>query len=250
MMHARGLLISCAAVATMTACAPATSPVEEPSEPTSQAVAEPDESHGTATKIDEPPPAAKPSRPSEPVPTCVLPSRPYRIEVVSAHIGPGTADGYQWESWEKVPPDLWQGLQDILASPVGDYGAKLAAFARKVVQVATQAPDPTGHAWIDRGDGNGWDEERDLVTDYNDTFTPRWNIAATWSGVLVNERTLIGVRLEDQDVASHDPIKPANITACDIAEAIAKNGKVHDVPVADQTHGELLYVGISAIAER
>ena len=62
---------------------------------------------------------------------------------MSAQIGPSTADGYQWESWDKVQPDLWKGLQEILAAPSADYRVKLALFAAVLVLLANPPVTPS-----------------------------------------------------------------------------------------------------------
>jgi hypothetical protein len=258
-MHAR-LTALCGALAMVTfACAASEQPTAKnetgtptESERAPDAVGPKDPGAGEERPEKPGAPPEDPTPPAKPplAGACGVPleTKPLRIEIVSAHIGPGTADGIQWDSWDPVPSGVSSELDKLFQPSAEDWKTRLTKFVAKMVQAAISPPDPRGAAWIDRGDGQAWVEERTLLND-KQTFTPTWMQPAIWRSVTLNERTLIGFRLEDADFSDHDPMKPFTLNACDLQAAVGEAGHVTEISVGKQTSGEVLSVGVIAIRE-
>ena len=79
-----------------------------------------------------------------------------------------------------------------------------------------------------------------------DTYVPQWNVTVRHLPLDCTAR--IRVTLRDKDMINDDPIGVAEINAAQVRLALAARD-VYQVPVRDQTNDQILFIGISAIAE-
>ena len=80
-----------------------------------------------------------------------------------------------------------------------------------------------------------------------DTFTPRFDV--TWSHVPLSHWTTMHMYFVEKDPGGTEDIGAVVLSAHDLAKALDLRGETHHVRVDDQTNGQMLYVGISVIAE-
>lgn len=179
-----------------------------------------------------------------------LPDR-VNVAIIDATVAPATADGKAWDGVGTVPVAVIEGVASALAeAPVRGRAEVAAKTGAVVAQLAAAlasglaAPDPKGLAELSVG---GQPPRRMKLAEQADTFRP------TWMGVAFNEVPLvedIRVRVQlvdDDDVSSDDPIGTAELNYDDLVAAL-QSEQVTQIRVAEQTRGQLLYVGVSVTA--
>jgi hypothetical protein len=83
--------------------------------------------------------------------------------------------------------------------------------------------------------------------EFKDTYTPMWS-DATLHGVVASSEIRLRITLIDQDVVEDDPIGVVELTEADLVAARTA-GRVHHVQVSEQSQNQILFVGISVLAE-
>jgi hypothetical protein len=157
-------------------------------------------------------------------------------------IGPGKADGKQWDGWGgTVPSDVQQQVQSFVDS--GMWMA-LISYLKSVAMESLEKPDPFGWAELSLGGAYGnkkWLADYDTNTE--DTFTPIWKGGPGWSGISLTQATKVRVTLLDEDLSNDDDIGVAVVNYDDLMSVWAEGKKTY-VPVAGQTNNQLLLIGM------
>jgi hypothetical protein len=167
-----------------------------------------------------------------------------RIELHDAIIGPSKANGMPWDgTGGRIAAELAQGVAAAM-SVSNPYTAAAAALANLTAK-GIEPPDVAGWADIDRG--AGWADRVTLLMNFRDSFNPSWGSAA-WDRVPWNHYVRLRIFLVDQDAMFDDPIGTIELGWRPLSEALA-SGKNYPVRVDDQTHGQVLFVGISVAPE-
>jgi len=180
-------------------------------------------------------------------PETQLPSH-VRVSLVDATIGIGTMDGEQWDGPGQVPEELMRSIPGVLArrNPYVAVGSFLASLGINSIE----KPEPTG--WAELLNGAAPVTRVDLKSTKEDTLTPQWQDAQgrapSFGRVPLNASTRIRVHIEDADVDANDPIGLCELNYMDLAAALQAQ-QVHHVNVAEQTHKQLLFMGISVIPD-
>jgi hypothetical protein len=176
--------------------------------------------------------------------TMLMQGRVATVELQTAVIGPGKFNHDTWDAGGgEVPTEVWSQLGTALAG-TNPYVA-VAALLVNPVLAGTQAPDPYGTARLDVGPTIG--TTINLATPDNNmenTYTPTWAPSTIWTGVPLDKDVRIKVDLTDEDLVDDDAIGVAEINTSQLLEALNAHAVYH-VPVASQTHNQLLFIGIS-----
>ncbi|WP_197041088.1 hypothetical protein [Chondromyces apiculatus] len=172
-----------------------------------------------------------------------------RITLVDAKIGPGKIDasgetGTQWDSPIPLPVETIQNL--IRSLSIVDKRAAIAAGGISVLSLGMDRftpPDPVGYAEVVNG-GEFIGPPRIELTSQEDTFSPLWNGPPSWLRVSFQpELRVFGAILDNDSPFDSEKIGAFQISY-DVLVAALRSGKVHQVQVADQTHNQLLFLGI------
>jgi hypothetical protein len=172
------------------------------------------------------------------------------ITIVDATVAPGNDRGLAWDGAAPVAAQVVSGLaQSVAGLGRGKEGERKAAaiisFIAEAAGRGIAAPDPRGWAEVQVPGGQ---PARARLAENGDSFRPQWS-GVRWIGVPLAQDTRLRVYLEDVDtLGSNDPIGTAEIGYDDLIDALDSQ-KVWQVAVADQTHNQLLYVGISVTGE-
>jgi hypothetical protein len=166
------------------------------------------------------------------------------VEVQSALIGPGKFTRETWDAdGTEISTETWSQLATVLAG-ANPYAAASALLINPVL-AGTKAPDPFGTVRLDIGQAIGLPYAvADTSSNQEDTYAPTWPTPVAWRNVPLDRDIRLKVDLTDEDLFNPDPIGVAEITKSNLLDALAA-GKVYQVPVADQTHNQLLFIGIS-----
>ncbi len=133
----------------------------------------------------------------------------------------------------------YAALISLVAGP-SSYNAVLGGLAESGVKT-TAKPDAAG--WAELVGGVSMADPVQLPKN-QDSLIPGWG--GGWSGVELNDDTAIRVEVWDLDIENDDLIGTAIIGSDDLWAALDSGGVYH-VPVADQTHNQLLFVDISVL---
>jgi hypothetical protein len=166
------------------------------------------------------------------------------VELQSALVGPGKVTRELWDAdGSEVPTETWSQLATALAG-ANPYVAASALLVNPVL-AGTKAPDPYGTARLDIGQGIGLTYQlADRSSNMEDTYRPAWPNPIVWFNVPLDQSLRLKVEVTDEDLVNDDSIGIAEITKAQLLDALA-SGKVYQVPVADQTDNQLLFLGIS-----
>jgi hypothetical protein len=165
-----------------------------------------------------------------------------KVSIVSALIGPAKVDGTHWDGpGKQVDRATISKLSSALAG-VNAYAAAATIMA-DLAQTALDKPDPKGLAVLETAQGT---QMQDLTMFFRDTFTPQW-AAVTFDRIDLSSDPRIRLILADHDAFQDDAIATVEIGR-GAMEAAARAGQIYQVPVADQSLNQLLFVGISVSA--
>lgn len=184
---------------------------------------------------------ARPRDMVEPLPKTVT------VTAIGAYVGPGMADGSQWDGVGTVPPETITALGQALGAS-NPIIALATFFADPAVDLLAK-PDPIASGEVYAyGKWQAGLELANITNNTEDTFTPLWPQSPSWTGVPFDSKTRVRFTVLDEDFSANDPIGTAEINYSDLLTAY-QLGKVHHVRVADQTQNQLLFVSISVVAE-
>jgi hypothetical protein len=200
----------------------------------------PEEEEGNATVgeyLEDEPDLAYVDDPATPPPAGRV-----KVSIASALIGPAKVDGTHWDGpGKQVDRATISKLSSALAG-VNAYAAAATIMA-DLAQAALDKPDPKGLAVLETAQGP---QTRDLTMFFRDTFTPQW-AAVTFDRIDLASDPRIRLVLADHDAFQDDAIATVEIGRSAM-EAAARGGQIYQVPVADQSLNQLLFVGISVSA--
>jgi len=185
-------------------------------------------------------PTYAPVAPAPALPTYV------RLTLLNATLGPAKYDRRPWDGpGGSVSPKVMEKLASALSS-INPYAA-VASVMGLVAVDSLAKPDPLGDA--DLFDGATPRERYRLSRrDQRDTFTPSWDGPPTWANVRLAPTTRLRVHILDRDQFHDDEVGTAEIGYGDLVEAL-QSGHVHQVRVSEQTQRQVLFLGISVMAE-
>ena len=184
-------------------------------------------------------------RAPQPQPVAQPPPPPafVRLTLLGVTFGLGKVGGTQWDGNGQFSREDADLIVNALAA-ANAYAAVATVLLRPSIQ-AMEKPEPSGTARLVTTAGHGL--ETKLMAD-RDTFTPNWQGPPSWSHVATNGSVRLEVRLTDRDIQFDDPAGTFQISAADILAAL-QSGHVYQVRVAEQTNRQVLFAGISAMAE-
>ncbi len=178
-----------------------------------------------------------------------LPDR-VNIAIIDATVAPAMEGGKSWDGVGQVPVEVLQGVAGALAAAPtrgrAEVATKVGAVAVQLTALAASglaAPDAKGVADLSAGGTS----RRLVLPEVRDTFTPTW-VGLSFDQVPLVEDVRLRVQLvDDDDIGSDDPIGTAELNYEDLIAAL-QGERVTQIRVAEQTRGQLLYVGISVTA--
>jgi hypothetical protein len=175
-------------------------------------------------------------------------SKVITIRILDAVIGPGKADGTQWDGMGTVPQDVI----DMVAGFISTGSLEgIVSYLTGVAVSTLSKPDPLGTAIIDNG--NGFDIAGLVVlanegNNTEDTFTPIWpNGGKKWGPVPFVPSVKFQFIIYDEDLVNNDDIGVALVDFDDLMAAWA-DGNKYWVNVADQTSRQLIAIGLTVSA--
>jgi len=166
------------------------------------------------------------------------------VEFRGALIAPTKVNGAPWDG----PGPLNASATTLVANAIADadpYHALLSVFANPAI-AALDKPEPFGDARV-MGAGVAL-LDVPLQTSERDTLTPIWT-SATAPRVPLTPSTRIEVTLLDKDLQFDDAMGTATVTEGDLVAAL-RSGRVYHVPLAEQTHNQVLFLDLSVFAVR
>jgi hypothetical protein len=174
-------------------------------------------------------PAAAPRPPPPPV---------VSVRIVNATVAPAKLDGTAWDGLGGIVPTLTAGAATAMGANT-DVAIVVAHVTGEALSHFTR-PDPYG-----------WAESRGARVDLkktSDTLSPSWN-APPLRKITLDGTARVRVHLMDHDLDADDTIGDVELSDHDLRLALAA-GKVHQLRVDDQTHGQVLFIGVSVEEER
>ncbi len=166
---------------------------------------------------------------------------PVKVTVIieGAVVAPSKVDRDCWDTiFCSISKSEWTAV--ISAAGGGLYSGVLGALAQVVIG-ATAKPDPFGELSVLGGPNF---PKPLILVKRQDTFTPGWGDG--WVNLEIDTGTRLRVELWDADVQFDDFIGTAHLDYSDLMAAL-NSGKVHHVPVGNQTNNQLLFIDISVV---
>jgi hypothetical protein len=122
------------------------------------------------------------------------------------------------------------------------YRALLSVFANPTI-AALDKPEPYGDVRVTSG--GVVIRQVPLETNERDTLTPLWN-GETVARIPLSPATRIEVTLIDRDLSQDDAMGTATISYQELVAAL-RSGVVYHVPLAEQTHNQVLFLDVSVV---
>jgi hypothetical protein len=176
--------------------------------------------------------------PESPLPAFVA------VEFRGALIAPTKVNGAPWDG----PGPLDASAATLIAKALAGadpYDAALSVLANPAI-AALDKPEPFGDARV--MNAGAVLLHVPLQTSERDTLTPIWN-SATAPRVPLAPSTRIEITLLDKDLEFDDAMGVATVTESDLVAAL-RAGTVYHVPLAEQTHNQVLFLDLSVYAAR
>lgn len=169
------------------------------------------------------------------------------IYVRGALVGPGRADGREWDADLFLPRYVWTELERARRAGTNALFDFMWSFARSDVS----APDVIGYGHLAL-DGR-YDPELTIAIiepdrPVRDAFEVAVRKEAGWTNVPLHEGLRITVELYDHDRVGDETIGIVEIDAWGIRDALAMGGVVW-FDAWDATDGQLLLLGIEVLSE-
>jgi len=173
------------------------------------------------------------------------------VLVESALINASKHDGRCWDvacnkkKNEMIAKAAAAAAVKAIGTAANPYAAAFVILG-PIAAKAWSHPDAAGWAYV--WQGNGFSEPVELKVSKNN-ITPQWGVMFQHVPITPNARLRIELVDADPDWASaDDPMGHININSEHLVAAM-KSGETHQVHVAKQTHDQVLFVGISVVAE-
>lgn len=195
---------------------------------------------GNTTSNGAAPPVAPPPR-----------ATTYTVDVLNATVSPDKGDGRLWDGLpggKGVPPEAKKAI--AVALGLTNPQAAVAAVLADLMNKGMEPPDVAGTAEMFV---SGVSSGVQILPKTQDSFLPRFNPAARFRGVVLDERVRIRIRLMDKDMGSFvgaetdDPIGDVELNATQLSAA-AQSGGVYQVRV-DNQHPNVYFIGVSVMPE-
>ncbi len=179
------------------------------------------------------------------------------IRFVGAQIGPGKAGGSNWDGTGNISPEAAEAMlavatQGASLSAAGAAGTASSVALNAAVQ-GTAAPDVIGSVRVvgpTRTDlaktAGTWMALATPAQKVEDSYTPTFTYQMEYQNWPVYEDTRFELSLWDGDLSQNDPIGVVQISKTNIDAALAK-GSILEVPVGDQSSGQIVSVKISVM---
>jgi hypothetical protein len=173
-----------------------------------------------------------------------------KIQIESALIGPGKADGTNWDGPGRIDPKTVQGVGGIMSQVAtgvfagGPAGALVAVtpFVAGPTMSLTAKPDTFGT--VDANWRGGTASVK--LPKQQDTITPTW--AVPLEHIKLTEELKLRITLKDKDLVNDDDMGVAILDYRDVVAAL-ENGKVYPVAVGSQTQNQVLFISITVERE-
>jgi hypothetical protein len=194
---------------------------------------------------DFPPPSDGPETITAPTldQPALLNQRVVSVAVVDVLVGPRQG-GTAWDGTKQINEAVLRDLQALLSKAKAPGVVTAAALeAGKLLNGLSDKPDVAGSLEYQTPSGSG----TIALPKNQDTWTPGWPTLRI-QHVLLASQTRLVLTLYDVDVVNHDRIGTAVIDASALAAA-ADAGVVLQIPVEDQTLGQVLFVGLLVLPE-
>ena len=178
------------------------------------------------------------------------------VRFVGAQIGPGMSDGSNWDGPNRIPPAALEGMLALASGgttlAAGGEAGKMASDTLGMATQGTAAPEVIG--WVAvvgptnpnlakvAGTPMALGTSAQTV---QDSYTPTFAYQMEYRNWPVFPDTRFELQLWDADMQANDPIGVLQLNAEHIAAALAKKS-IYEIPVADQTSGQVLTIKISA----
>lgn len=182
--------------------------------------------------------------PAAPRPVAPAPAPLVHIIFTSVLLGPTKYNGCQWDGITCGAGGGAQAAGQVSAAlaSTNPYVAVGMVFAGPAAS-ALEKPDAAGTA-----DLYVHGQVSSIRLDKRqDSFTPDWD--ARWSGVVLDPSIRLRVRLVDVDLQHSDDIDSFDLSYADLVRAYTQQVTIQ-VRVAEQTHNQVLFAGISVVAAR
>ena len=195
------------------------------------------------------PPAASPRPGPGAYPGQVPPAVPQapsfaRVTLVGITFAPNKPDGTQWDGPGRVSAEDVQLIAGALGA-ADPYAAVLAVLSKPTIQ-ALEKPDAGGTAAL--VSARGGPGPTTVLNAARDSFTPQFVGPPTWNHVPLDGSVRLRVEVIDRDAVFDDPAGVFEVNRDDMLRAL-QAGRVYQVRVADQTTRQVLFAGISVMAE-
>lgn len=161
------------------------------------------------------------------------------VEFRGTLIAPMKVNGAPWDGPGPLDANATTLVGNALAH-ADPYRAVLSILANPAI-AALDKPEPFGDARVMSASATLLDVP--LQTSERDTLTPIWD-AAVALRVALAPSTRIEVTLIDKDLQFDDAMGTATVTETDLVAAL-RSGKVYHVPLAEQTHYQVLFLDVS-----
>lgn len=179
------------------------------------------------------------------------------IRFVGAQIGPGKAGGSNWDGTGNIPPEAAEAMlavatQGASLSAGGNAGTASSVALNAAIQ-GTAAPDVIGSVRVvgpTRSDLTKTAGTPMALASsgkkVEDSYTPTFTYQMEYQNWPVYADTRFELSLWDADLSNNDPIGVVQLTRVNIDAALAK-GTILEVPVGDQSSGQVVSVKISVM---
>lgn len=162
-------------------------------------------------------------------------------------VGPGRADGWEWDADYLVPRDVWS---DLARARRGGTEA-LFDFMWSISKEGFSAPDVFGYGYL-AVDGRYDDRLTIALAEperrMRDSFEVIWPDVVGWTDVPLHEGLRVAFDLFDHDRDGDESIGLVEIDAWGVQEALRLGGVVW-FDTWEATDGQLLLLGIEVISE-
>jgi hypothetical protein len=167
------------------------------------------------------------------------------VQIVNATIGPSKVDGSHWSGKGKVDPSVTTKLAQLMMGTVNPYAGVIGLLSSSLIS-SSGKPAPYGIVEV-AVKGQYYPKFQANLVSFKQaerTFTPIFHLPA-YTGVPFDEGTRFKITLYSKNLINPQPtpIGVAVINYADLLKAY-KEQKIYQVPVADQTENQLLFIGI------
>ena len=175
-----------------------------------------------------------------------LPPVAVNVLVQTVYFAPAKVDGSAWDSDNKIPKEVIQGIATAMADPItAKAAAEVFDLFQDIAIKKFEKPDPIIYADIlNNGvtETSGWIVPPD--TNEEDNYAPQFSGAGV-NNLPFDPSYSIRLKIDDEDLANNDSAGAPIITHQDISSALKLGGKTYFVKTNEESVGQVLFVGIA-----